>query len=167
MNKPSEALDFRNEDLEKNLDIHSLAETICEYFFNSEYHDEEYLLSRIKVLRNFFGIGSEENSESSRAVDALLSGYGKMPALQILPLDGALEVPSSLEGETHQEISRQYETEISNAVSTIRKIQKNYIITLITHAVPGRMRAKSISLKSAIVLGLPDREPEITDEDLY
>lgn len=159
MNKPFEEADYENEKPTKVLDIHALIEAIHEYFDPTSNHDSDYLEKRILLLREIFNLGHNSENENAKVLDELLSGYAKLPSLRLLPFEGALEVPNTLDTEAHTEIYKQYEDKIDLIRSSAREVQRAYITYLITHAVEGRLRSKSVTLAELIEMGLPESDP--------
>ena len=143
----------------KVLDIYALVEAIHECFDPTSNHDSDYLAKRILLLREVFNLGQNSENENSKVVDELLTGYAKLPSLRLLPFDGALEVPDTLDTEAHAEIYKQYGTKIDLIRSSAREVQRAYIAYLITHAVEGRLRSKNVTLAELIEKGLPESDP--------
>jgi hypothetical protein len=159
ISKSFDEADYTNEELSKVLDIHSLIEAIHEYFDPTSDHDLDYLEKRISLLREAFNLGENSSNENSKVVTQLLTGFGQLPSLKVLPFEGALEVPNSLDTEAHLAINKQYGTSINQIRASIREIQRSYITYIIIHAVEGRLRSKKITLAQLISDGLPESDP--------
>jgi hypothetical protein len=159
MSKSFDEADYANEELNKVLDIYALIEAIHEYFDPTSDHDLDYLEKRILLLREAFNLGENSSNENSKVVTELLSGFGQIPSLRLLPFDGALEVPKTLDSEAHVEVNKQYGTRINQIRLSVREIQRAYITYVIIHAVEARLRSKKISLEQLIAEGLPESDP--------
>ena len=159
MSKSFDEADYANEELNKVLDIYSLIEAIHEYFHPTSDHDLDYLEKRILLLREAFNLGENSSNENSKVVTELLSGFGQLPSLRLLPFEGALEVPNTLDTEAHVEINKQYETRIDQIRASVQEIQRAYITYVIIHAVEARLRSKKITLAQLIAEGLPESDP--------
>jgi hypothetical protein len=157
--KSFDETDYANEELNKVLDIHALIEAIHEYFDPTSDHDLDYLEKRIKLLREAFNLGENSSNENSKVVTELLTGFGQLPSLRLLPFDGALEVPNTLDSEAHVEINKQYGSRINQIRESVRDIQRAYITYVIIHAVDGRLRSKEITLGHLVAEGLPESDP--------
>ena len=157
--KSFDETDYANEELNKVLDIHALIEAIHEYFDPTSDHDLDYLEKRILLLREAFNLGENSSNENSKVVTELLTGFGQLPTLRLLPFDGALEVPNTLDSEAHVEINKQYGSRINQIRESVREIQRAYITYVIIHAVDGRLRSKEITLGQLVAEGLPESDP--------
>jgi len=157
--KPWDMADYANEDSHKILDIHALIEAIHEYFDPTSDHNSDYLDKRISLLRETFNLDGNSSNENYKVVDELLSGFGQLPSLKVLPFEGALEVPNTLDTEAHIEINKQYETRIDQIRVSVREVQRAYITYLIIHAVESRLRSKRVTLAELIAIGLPKSDP--------
>jgi hypothetical protein len=157
--KSFDEADYTNEELNKVLDIHALIEAIHEYFDPTSDHDLDYLEKRILLLREAFNLGENSSNENSKVVTELLTGFGQLPTLRLLPFDGALEVPNTLDSEAHVEINKQYGSRINQIRESVREIQRAYITYVIIHAVDGRLRSKEITLGQLVAEGLPESDP--------
>jgi len=163
--KPLDTADYANEDSNKVLDIYALIEAIHEYFDPTSDHDSDYLDERISLLRKTFNLDRDSSNENYKVVDELLSGYGKLPSFKVLPFEGALEVPNTLDTEAHIEINKQYETRIDEIRASVRQVQRAYITYIIIHAVESRLRSKSVMLAELVAIGLPRSDPGSDLED--
>lgn len=159
MNKSNEVADYENEEPTKVLDIHALVEAIHEFFDPTSSHDSDYLAKRITLLREVFNLSTSSSNMNSKVIDDLLSGYAKLPSVRLLPFEDALEVPDSLDTEAHTAIYKKYYDQINHIRSSSREVQRAYITYLITHAVEGRLRSKSVTLAELIQFGLPEFDP--------
>lgn len=163
--KPFDTAAYSNEDFHKVLDIFALIEAIHEYFDPTSDHDSDYLNERISLLRKTFNLDENSSNENRKVVDELLSGFGRLPYFKVLPLEGALEVPNTLDTEAHIEISKQYKTRIDEIRASVREVQRAYITYIIIHAVESRLRSKSVTLAELIAIGLPESDPGSDLED--
>ena len=163
--KSFDEADYTNEELSKVLNIHALIEAIHEYFDPTSDHDLDYLEKRILLLREAFNLGENSSNENSKVVTQLLSGFGQLPSLRVLPFEGALEVPNSLDTEAHVEINKQYGTKINQIRESVREIQRAYITYVILHSVEGRLRSKEITLGHLVAEGLPESDPGLDPSD--
>ena len=163
--KSFDEADYTNEELSKVLNIHALIEAIHEYFDPTSDHDLDYLEKRILLLREAFNLGENSSNENSKVVTQLLSGFGQLPSLRVLPFEGALEVPNSLDTEAHVEINKQYGTKINQIRESVREIQRAYITYVILHSVEGRLRSKEITLGQLVAEGLPESDPGLDPSD--
>lgn len=157
--KGNSAADYSNEEPTKVLNSYSLIEAIHEYFDPTAQHDSDYLQMRIKLLREVFDLGENSKNINAGAITELLSGYGRIHPIKILPFEGALEVPNSIDTEAHIEIEKQFETELSEIRNRIYEIQRAYITYIIIHAIDGSLRSKSVTLSELIAVGLPESDP--------
>ena len=159
--------DYSNEPPSKVLDLNSLIEAIHEYFDPTYPHDSEYLRIRINLLRNFFGIGSDSINSNSQVIDRLLEGYGEIKSVQVLPFEGASEVPDSIDTEAHVHIAKKFEKELKQIRDKAYTIQRAYIIYLIQHSIGSpKLTSKTVTLSELISQGLPKADPGI-DYDSY
>jgi hypothetical protein len=154
-----EVADYSNEDSSKILDVYALIEAIHEYFEPTSYHDTDYLDKRISLLRGIFNLEQNSPNENANVIDRLLSGYGRLEPLQVLPFDGASEVPDTLDTEAHTEVYKQFASRIDQIRASIREIHRAYITYIIIHAVEGRLRSKTTTLADLIAKGLPESDP--------
>ena len=157
--------DYSEEDPSKLLNIYSLIESIHEYFDPSCDHDESYLLTRIKLLRRFFEIGEGSANQNSEAITRLLNGAGSLRSINILPFDGAIEVPSGLDTSSHIEIHNKMGDLISQTKRNFYEIQHAYLVCLVTNSVQPHLREKTIPLSELIEDGLPEFDPGSGEED--
>ena len=157
--KHLEVADYSNEDSSKVLDIYALIEAIHEYSEPTSDHDTEYLNKRIFLLRGIFNIEQNSTNENANVIDQLLSGYGQLQPLQVLPFDGASEVPNTLDTEANTEVSKQFASSINQLRASVREIHRAYITYIIIHAVEGRLRSKTTTLAELIAKGLPESDP--------
>ena len=151
--------DYSNEDPAKVLDSYSLIEAIHELFEPTCEHDRDYLLLRINLLRNFFEIEESSINSHSQTINQLITGYGQIKPLRILPFEGALEVPDSLDTEAHVEIKKQFDVDLDSIRKKTYEIQRAYITYIILHSINGRLRSRTIKLGELISLGLPHSDP--------
>jgi hypothetical protein len=159
--------DYSNEPSNKVLDLNSLIEVIHEFFDPTFPHDSEYLRIRINLLRNLFDIGSGSNNPNSRVIDELLDGYGEIKKVRVLPFEGALEVPDSIDTEAHFRIEKQFKKELKQIRDNAYVVQRAYITYLIQHSISKpRLRSKTVTLAELISQGLPKTDPGI-DYDSY
>lgn len=159
MNKRKGLADYTNEDSKKILDSYALIEAIHEFFDPTTDHDFDYLEKRISLLRETYNLGKNSSNENSKIIDELLSGMGQLPSLRILPFDGALEVPDTLDSEAHLEIYKQQASKIDEIQESFHKIQRAYITYIVIHAIEGRLRGKTVTLGELIAAGLPEFDP--------
>lgn len=150
---------YVNEEPTKTLGIHDLIEAIHEYFDPTSDHDSDYVKKRILLLRETFNLGKASRNENVKVIDELLSGIGELPSLRLLPFEGALEVPNTLDTEAHIVINKQYETRINQVRASVREVQRAYITYIIIHAVESRLRSKTTTLAQLIAEGLPESDP--------
>ena len=159
--------DYSNEPSNKVLDLNSLIEVIHEFFDPTFPHDSEYLRIRINLLRNFFGIGSDSINSNSQVIDRLLEGYGEIKSVQVLPFEGASEVPDSIDTEAHVYIAKKFEKELKQIRDKAYAIQRAYITYLIEHSISSpKLTSKTVTLSELISQGLPKADPGI-DYDSY
>jgi hypothetical protein len=156
---------FVNENTDKLLDASSLVEAIHEYLVPTQNNDQEYLLERINLLRDFFEIGTDSENENAIVLDNLLFGYGKINDVQVLPFDGALEIPDSVDSEAHLKISKQFEGKIQDIKSAIHQIHRAYISYIIMKSISSEMSNKQIPLHDLIKHGLPITMPNPESND--
>jgi hypothetical protein len=158
--------DYSNELPNKVLDLNSLIEAIHEYFDPTYPHDSEYLRIRINLLRDFFGIGSDSINSNSQVIDTLLEGYGEIKSVQVLPFEGASEVPDSIDTEAHVHIAKQFKKELKQIRDNAYKIQRAYIAYVIQHSISSpKLKSKTITLSELISLGLPNADPGVDYDD--
>lgn len=158
-NRSPISVDYTEEDMSKVLDLDSLIEAIHEYFAPTTEHDFEYLQKRIELLRATFNLATPANSEGAKVVERLLSGYGQLPSLQILPLESALEVPESIEIEVVDDINQRFEADLDQIKEIYRRVQREYLRCIITRVVEDNYRLKKIQLSEVVARGLPKYEP--------
>lgn len=151
--------DYSNEPLDKELDSESLVEAIHEYLEPKYSHNEEYLLLRINILRRFYNLTEVRNNENVRAIDALLNGYGKVQELQVLPFDGAMELPNTIDTQAHQVISNRFSEEIDHIRHKTYEIHRAYIRFIVIESIEPSLKDKKIKLEDLIRVGLPRRDP--------
>jgi hypothetical protein len=164
-NESNSIADYSNEEPTKVLNSYSLIEAIHEYFDPTENHDSEYLQMRIKLLREVFDLGEDSKNINAETITKLLTGYGRICPISILPFEGALEVPNSIDTEAHIEIEKQFKSELSDIRNGAYKIQRAYITYIIIHAIEGRLRSKSVTLSDLIASGLPQADPGYDEMD--
>ena len=151
--------DYSNENSNKILDSYSLIEAIHEYLSPTAPHDSEYLMMRINMLRDVFEIGLNSKNSNTNAINELISGYGQVNPVKILPFEGALEVPSSIDTEAHNEIQKQFEESFQEIREKTYTIHRAYITYIIIHAIEGKLRSKTVTLSHLIAAGLPQCDP--------
>jgi hypothetical protein len=151
--------DYSNENPNKILNSYSLIEAIHEHLDPTAPHDTEYLSMRINLLRDVFEIGLDSNNANAIAITQLVSGYGQVKPIRVLPFEGAWEVPDSIDTEAHFKIEKQFEESLSEIRKRTYEIQRAYITYVIIHAVDGRLRAKTVYLSDLIAAGLPQSDP--------
>ncbi len=157
--------DYSNEEPTKVLDSYSLIEAIHEVFDPTTRHDSDYLETRIDLLREVFEIGPNSTNDHAKVITKLLSGYGEIKRIRILPFEGALEVPNSIDTEAHIEIEKQFKKELSDIRKKAHEIQRAYITYIVLHAIEGRLRSKSVTLSDLIAAGLPQSDPGYDEMD--
>jgi hypothetical protein len=151
--------DYSNEDSSKILDVYALIEAIHEYFEPTADHDADYLNKRISLLRGIFNLEQNSTNANANVIDQLLSGYGQLQPLQVLPFDDASEVPNTLDTEAHTEVYKQFASRIDQIRASVREIHRAYITYIIIHAVEARLRSKTTTLAELIAKGLPEFDP--------
>jgi hypothetical protein len=159
MSRTFDKADYVNEQPSKILDVYSLIEAIHEYFDPTSEHDSNYLEKRIMLLRETFNLGETANNEHTKVVDELLSGFGRLPNLRVLPFEGALEVPNTLDTEAHIEIEKQYRAKLDQIRGSVREVHRAYITYIIIHAVEIGLRSSTTTLAHLIAKGLPESDP--------
>jgi hypothetical protein len=120
---------------------------------------------RIKLLREVFDLGENSKNINAETITKLLSGYGRIRPISILPFEGALEVPNSIDTDAHIEIEKQFKSKLSAIRNGTYEIQRAYITYIIIHAIDGRLRSKSVTLLDLIAAGLPKSDPGYDDMD--
>ena len=158
-NRHLDKADYSNEETSKILDAYALIEAIHEYFDPTSDHDSDYLNKRITLLRETYNLGENSSNENYKVLDQLLSGYGQLRSLQLLPFEGALEVPNTLDTEAHTQIYKQFASEIDQIRKSVREVQRAYITYIVIHAIEGRLRSKTTTLAELIARGLPEFDP--------
>jgi|GEM_PF-7086000 len=151
--------DYSSESADKVLDYHSLIEAIHEYFDPTTDHDFEYLELRINLLRKVFGIDSKSIDQDFRAIDQLLMGFGKIVPVSVLPFEGALELPQSIDTEAHIFIEKKFHTQLREIKEIAYEIQRAYITYIIQHSINPRLRSKTVTLRELISSGLASHDP--------
>lgn len=159
MSKTSVQGDYTNEESSKILDIYALIEAVHEYFDPASEHDSEYLEKRIFLLRKTFNLGENSSNQNSIVVDQLLSGFGQLPSIKVLPFENALELPDTLDTKAHIEIGEQYISMLDQIRVSVREIQRAYITHIITHAVENDLSSRTTTLAQLISEGLPESDP--------
>jgi len=157
--------DYSNEEPTKVLNSYSLIEAIHEDFDPTTRHDSDYLDMRIDLLREVFEIGPNSTNNHAKVITQLLSGYCQIKRVEILPFEGALEVPNSIDTEAHIEIEKQFEKELSDIRKKAYEIQRAYITYIVLHAIEARLRSKSVTLSDLIAAGLPQSDPRYDEMD--
>jgi hypothetical protein len=152
-------VDYTEESSNKVLTSDSLVEAIHEYFDPTTDHDPEYLMKRIELLRDFFEVGVGSENPNSRVIEDLLFGHGSLCALQVLPFDGAIEVPNGLETETHVEINLKFESSLEKLRLEFWQIQHEYLRSLVRKSIPESKRSTNTTLGKLIEDGLPASDP--------
>lgn len=163
--KDESIADYSNEEPTKVLNSYSLIEAIHEDFDPTTRHDSDYLDMRIDLLREVFEIGPNSTNNHAKVITQLLSGYGKIKRVRILPFEGALEVPNSIDTEAHIEIEKQFKKELSDLRKRAYEIQRAYITYIVLHAIEERLQSKSVTLSDLIALGLPQSDPGYDEMD--
>lgn len=158
-------VNYSDETLDDDLDIHSLIEAIHERFAPYGIHDINYLNLRIKLLLEFFELDSQSGNENAPVFTQLLDGYGELPPLHIFPLEGAYEVPSTIDVECIGMTYKTYKEKIDQMQKDHFEIQRAYLTNLVLHSVPPRKRAAKVKLGVLVAKGLPEREPWIDPDD--
>jgi len=161
----SKVADYSNEDPTKVLNSYSLIEAIHEYFSPTIGHEWDYLNLRINLLRNVFELGRDSENPNAEVIEQLLNGYGKLSSLQILPFEGALEVPNSIDTEAHRVIGKQYDKEIQQIRKNFWEIQNAYVTYLVIQGVAPHCRTKTVTVGELIAAGLPSFDPGQDEED--
>lgn len=157
--------DYSAENPNKQLNIDSLIESIHEYFDPRSDHDNSYLLLRIKLLCEFFEIGESSANQNSEVITRLLKGAGSLTPLNILPFDGAIEVPTGIDTSAHIEIHNKLADIISQTKANFYEIQHAYLVSVITNSVQPHLRENKIPLSELIELGLPEFDPGSDEMD--
>jgi hypothetical protein len=157
--------DYSNEDPGKILDSYSLIEAIHELFDPTTPHNLTYLQMRITLLRETFNLSKNSTNEHIDAIDRLVEGYGRVSPVALLPFEGAMEVPDSIDTEAHIKIEAQFESDFIAIRGKAYAIQRAYITYIIIHAIEGRLRSKKIALADLIASGLPQSDPGQDDDD--
>lgn len=158
--------DYSSESPNKILNYHSLIEAIHEYFDPTADHDFEYLTMRINLLRKAFGIDNESLGLEFKAIDELLMGFGEIVPVSVLPFEGALELPESIDTEAHIFIEKNFRTELNEIKERAYEIQRAYITYIIQHSITPGLRSKTVTLAELISSGLPTYDPG-SDYDSY
>jgi len=154
--------DYSNELPNKVLDLNSLIEAIHEYFDPTFPHDSEYLRIRINLLRDLFGIGSDSINPNSQVIHRLLEGGWGITPVRVLPFEGALEVPDSIDTEAHLHIEKQFKKDLKKLRDNAYEIQRAYITYVIQHSISSpKLKSKTITLSELISLGLPNADPGV------
>jgi hypothetical protein len=100
-------------------------------------------------------------------IDRLLEGYGEIKSVQVLPFEGASEVPDSIDTEAHVYIAKKFEKELKQIRDKAYAIQRAYITYLIEHSISSpKLTSKTVTLSELISQGLPKADPGI-DYDSY
>ncbi len=159
MSKTFGKVDYSNEESSKILDIHDLIEAIHEFFDPTSEHDSDYLEKRIFLLRQTFNLGENSSNENCMVIGQMLSGIGQLPSLRVLPFEGALELPDTLETKAHIEINNQYGSRIVQIRESVREIHRAYITHIVTHAVESGLLSRTTTLAQLIAEGLPESDP--------
>ena len=163
--KDEPIVDYSNEEPTKVLNSYSLIEAIHEDFDPTTRHHSDYLDMRIDLLREVFEIGPNSTNNHAKVITELLSGYGEIEPVRILPFEGALEVPNSIDTEAHIEIEKLFEKELSDIRKKAYEIQRAYITYIVLHAIEARLRSKSVTLSDLIAAGLPESDPGYDEMD--
>lgn len=150
--------DYSNESPNKILDSYSLIEAIHEMSDPTDDHDGEYLAKRVELLRDVFDLGEQSSNEHARVISRLIDSW-KIEPISLLPFEGALEVPDTIDFEAHFEVEKQFHLDIEEIRKKAYAIQRAYITYIVLHAIPGRLRAKTVTLADLISLGLPPTDP--------
>ena len=150
--------DYSNERPNKILDSYSLIEVIHEMSDPTDDHDGEYLAKRVELLRDVFDLGEQSSNEHARVISRLIDSC-KIEPISLLPFEGALEVPDTIDFEAHVEVEKQFHLDIEEIRKKAYAIQRAYITYIVLHAIPGRLRAKTVTLADLISLGLPSTDP--------
>jgi hypothetical protein len=148
-------VDYSSENPGKILDSYSLIEAIHELLDPTSEHNSDYLIKRINLLREIFDIGEYSSNINSRTIDQLISGYGQIKPLNILPFENALEVPDSIDTEAHAIIEKQFNSDLGYIRKKVYEIQRAYITYIIIHSIDGKFRSKTVKLSELISAGLP------------
>ena len=154
-----ESADYSNEDPSKILNSNSLVEAIHELFDPSTSHDQDYLQMRISLLRDAFNLQKNSTNVHSEVVERLLVGFGQIRPVALLPFEGAMEVPDSIDTEAHMEIERKFHVEVAQIRRNGYLIQRAYITYIILHAIEPRLQAKNVALSELHAAGLPQSDP--------
>jgi len=157
--------DYSNEDPSKVLDSHSLIEAIHEQFDATTSHDRKYLRLRIDLLRDVFNLGDTSNNKHVAVIDRLLTGFGRIKRIHLLPFEGAMEVPDSIDTEAHGKIDEQFSAEIKDIRSKAYEIQRAYITYIVLHAIEPKLQSKTVTLSELHSAGLPQSDPGQDDDD--
>jgi hypothetical protein len=150
--------DYSNESPNKILDSYSLIEAIHEMSDPTDDHDGEYLAKRVELLRDVFDLGEHSSNEHARVISRLIDSW-KIEPISLLPFEGALEVPDTIDFEAHVEVEKQFHLDIEEIRKKAYAIQRAYITYIVLHAIPGRLRAKTVTLADLISMGLPPTDP--------
>lgn len=150
--------DYSNESPNKILNSYSLIEAIHEMFDPTDDHDGEYLAMRVELLREVFDLGEDSSNEHARVISRLIDSWQVKP-ISLLPFEGALEVPDSIDFEAHVEVEKQFHSDIEEIQKKAYAIQRAYITYIVLHSIPGRLRAKTVTLGELISMGLPQTDP--------
>ena len=156
--KDSPVADYSKESPNKILNSYSLIEAIHEMSDPTDDHDGEYLAMRVELLREVFDLGKDSSNEHARVVSRLID-FWQIKPISLLPFEGALEVPDTIDFEAHVEVEKQFHLDIEEIRKKAYAIQRAYITYIVLHAIPGRLRAKTVTLADLISLGLPSTDP--------
>ena len=157
-NRDSVIADYSNEIPSKILDSYSLIEAIHEMSDPTFDHDSDYLAMRVELLREIFDLEENSSNEHAEAVSRLID-FWKIKPISLLPFEGALEVPNAIDFESHVEVEKQFQLDLEEIRKKSYAIQRAYITYIVLHAIPGRLRAKTVTLAELISRGLPPTDP--------
>ena len=157
-NNKSPIADYSNESPNKILDSYSLIEAIHEMSDPTDDHDDEYLAKRVELLRDVFDLGEHSSNEHSRVISRLIDSW-KIEPISLLPFEGALEVPDTIDFQAHVEVEKQFHLDIEEIRKKAYAIQRAYITYIVLHAIPRCLRAKTVTLADLISMGLPPKDP--------
>jgi hypothetical protein len=156
--------DYSNEEPCKILNSYSLIEAIHEHFDPTASHDPAYLQMRISLLKDLFNLNKNSSNMHIEAVERLLGGFGRIKPVTLLPFEGAMEVPDSIDTEAHMKIEQQFSVEVAQIRKNSYLIQRAYITYIILNAIEPSLRSKTVALSELHADGLPQSDPG-EDED--
>jgi hypothetical protein len=103
--------------------------------------------------QNVFVKFPKESQIGNVKLHEIFEKYGEIKSVQVLPFEGASEVPDSIDTEAHVHIAKQFKKELKQIRDKAYAIQRAYITYLIEHSISSpKLTSKTVTLSELISL---------------